>query len=125
MFSKFCSVPDSDTAICPNLGWGKDFYDAQSLIDPVFNGKNIVDVNNTNYAELNDPKLNALMDKASNITDPTARAKAYGELDRQITDQAVVIPWLWDNQVNLRSNDVKGEINPLTASYDLNFTSIE
>jgi peptide/nickel transport system substrate-binding protein len=125
MFSKFCGVPESDTAICPNLGWGKDFYDAQSMIDPIFNGKNIVEVNNTNYAELNDPKLNAAMDKAANIVDPAARAKAWGELDRQITDLAVVIPWLWDNQVNIKSSDVKGEINPLTSSYDLNFTSIE
>lgn len=125
MFSKFCGVPESNTAICPNLGWGKDFYDAQSMIDPVFNGKNIIEANNTNYSELNDPALNKAMDAANNITDPGARAKAWGELDRKITDQAVVIPWLWDNQVNIKSSDVKGVINQFNSAYDLNFTSIE
>ena len=125
MLSKFCGVPDSDTAICPNLGWGKDFYDAQSMIDPVFNGKNIIEANNTNHAELNDPALNRAMDEASGLTDPSARAKAWGELDRKITEQAVVIPWLWDNQVNIRSSDVKGVINQFNSAYDLNFTSIE
>jgi peptide/nickel transport system substrate-binding protein len=125
MLSKFCGVPESNTAICPNLGWGKDFYDAQSMIDPVFNGKNIIEANNSNYSELNDPALNKAMDAASGITDPDARAKAWGDLDRKITDQAAVIPWLWDNQVNLKSSDVKGVINEFNSAYDLNFTSIE
>jgi peptide/nickel transport system substrate-binding protein len=125
MFSKFCGVPDSNTAVCATLGWGKDFYDAQSFIDPVFNGKNIVPVNNTNYAELNDPKLNAAMDKAATLIGAEERAKAWGELDRQITEQAVVIPWLWDNQVNLRSRDVKGVVSQWSSAYDVTFSSIE
>ena len=125
MLSKFCGVPDSNTAICPNLGWGKDFYDAQSMIDPVFNGKNIIPANNANYSELDDPELNKAMDAANNITDPDARAKAWGELDRKITELAVVIPWLWDNQVNIKSSDVKGVINQFNSAYDLSFTSIE
>ena len=35
-------MPKSNVAICPNLGWGADFFAAQSFIDPLFNGKNIV-----------------------------------------------------------------------------------
>ncbi|HEY7933274.1 MAG TPA: ABC transporter substrate-binding protein, partial [Solirubrobacteraceae bacterium] len=42
MLSTFCLVPKAKVAICPTLGWGKDFFDSQSMIDPVFNGKNIV-----------------------------------------------------------------------------------
>jgi hypothetical protein len=36
-----------------------------------------------------------------------------------------VVPWLWDNQVNIKSSDVKGVINQFNSAYDLNFTSIE
>ncbi|MDQ3934904.1 MAG: ABC transporter substrate-binding protein [Actinomycetota bacterium] len=125
MQTKFCGTPKAAVAICPNLGWGPDFYDAQSFIDPVFNGKNIADTNNVNFSQLDDPKLNAAMDKATELTDPAARAKAWGELDRQITDQAAVITWLWDNQVNMRSKDVKGVVNAFNAAYDLSHTSIE
>src|SRR5437763_6367937 len=36
MLSRFCGVPKAAVAICPNLGWGKDFFDAQSMVHPVF-----------------------------------------------------------------------------------------
>ena len=29
MIGKFCAVPKSQPAICPNLGWAKDFFDGQ------------------------------------------------------------------------------------------------
>ena len=125
MISKFCGTPKAAVAICPNLGWGPDFFDAQSMVDPIFNGENIAPTNNSNYAQLDDPKLNDAMAKATMLTDPAARAKAYGELDRQISELAPVIPWLWDKQVNIRSKDVNGVINAFNAAYDLNFTSVE
>ena len=120
-----CGTPKMDVAICPTLGWGKDFFDSQSILDPLFNGKNIVPSNNVNHAQADDPKLNAALDKATRITDPKARAKAFGEIDRQVTGQVFVIPWLWDNQVNIKSSNVKGVVNAFNSSYDLNFTSIE
>ncbi len=52
MYSKFCQVPKAKVALCPNLGWGKDFFDAQSMIDPMFNGKNIVPSGNVNTAQV-------------------------------------------------------------------------
>ena len=125
MLSKFCGTPAADVAICPNMGWGPDFFDAQSIIAPQFSGENIAETNNTNIAQLDDPKINEAIARATELTDPAARAKAWGELDRQITDLAVVVPWLWDNQVNIRSKDVKGVVNAFNATYDLNFTSIE
>ena len=63
--SKFCHVPKSNTAICPNLGWGADFFAAQSFIDPLFNGENIVPSGNVNTAEVNDPKLNGQIDEGA------------------------------------------------------------
>ena len=42
MFTKFCNVPDSDVSVCPSVGWSKDFADAQTMLDPTFNGENII-----------------------------------------------------------------------------------
>ncbi|MBV9464693.1 MAG: hypothetical protein JO169_01135, partial [Solirubrobacterales bacterium] len=108
MLSKFCEVPKSKVAICPNLGWGKDFDDSQSMIDPVFNGKNIVPTGNTNMAQANDPTLNAQMNKAEELIDPTQRANAWGLLDKEVTSQVFVVTWLWDNEIPFNSKNVNG-----------------
>ena len=39
MYTKFCGVPKNTPNVCPNVAWGKDFNDAQSLLDPTFNGE--------------------------------------------------------------------------------------
>lgn len=108
MLSKFCEVPKSKVAICPNLGWGKDFDDGQSLLDPTFNGKNIVPAGNSNMSQANNPSINAQMDKAEGIIDPTQRANAWGQIDREITGQAYVVVWLWDNEIPFNSSNVNG-----------------
>jgi peptide/nickel transport system substrate-binding protein len=125
MLSKFCQVTKANVALCPTLGWGKDFFDSQSLIDPVFNGKNIVPSGNVNSAQANDPKLNAQMDKATSITDNAARAKAYGDLDRALTGRVYYITWLWDNQIQFASKNVNGVKSKFNSDWDLTFSSVK
>jgi peptide/nickel transport system substrate-binding protein len=108
VLSKFCNVPKAKVAICPTLGWGKDFYDSQTMLDPIFNGKNIVPVGNTNWPQLNDPKLNAQMNAAEEITDPAQRAATWAKIDDELTAGAYMVPWLWDNEVNFASKNVHG-----------------
>jgi peptide/nickel transport system substrate-binding protein len=124
VIGKFCGTPKAAVALCPTLGWGKDFFDSQSMIDPVFNGKNIVPSGNVNIAQANDPTLNKQMNAAEQITDPAQRATTWGNLDKAVTGQAFVDVWLWDNSVQLTSPNVKGVQWPfngadwdLTASY--------
>jgi len=124
--SKFCEVPKAAVAICPNLGWGPDFFAPQSMIDPLFNGKNLVPSGNVNTAQVNDPKLNAKIEKAKTLTDHTAIAKAWGELDREVTGQSYFIAWLWDNNVGLESSDMKGVPSRFNSGdWDLVFSSLK
>jgi peptide/nickel transport system substrate-binding protein len=125
MFSKFCQVPKAAVAICPNGAWGKDFFDAQSMLDPVFNGKNIIPSGNTNLSQANDPRINSELDRALLVTDPALRATLYGDIDRQVTGQAFVVTYLWDNQVNIASKDVKGVRSRFNSSWDLTYSSLK
>jgi peptide/nickel transport system substrate-binding protein len=126
MLSKFCEVPKSKVAICPNLGWGKDFDDSQSMIDPVFNGKNIVPAGNTNMAQANDPTLNAQMNKAEQIINPTERASTWGTLDKAVTGQVFVVTWLWDNEIPFNSKNVNGaQWNFANNDWDLANSSLQ
>ena len=125
MYTKFCQVKKAEPPICPSVGWLKDFADPETLLGPVFNGKNILDVGNSNFAQLNDPKVNELMDKAEVVNDPAKRNQAWGDVDKAITDAAPGVPWLWDKQPVLRSKDVNGVINQNLATWDFTATSVK
>jgi peptide/nickel transport system substrate-binding protein len=124
MYSRFCSRVDAEVAICPNVGWLKDFNDPQSILDPTFNGENIVPVNNVNWPQLDDPAVNKAIEDAKVVNEPDERAQAWAEVDDMVTEQAVAIPYVWDNQPNIRSENVAGVINKFNATWDLSFTSI-
>jgi peptide/nickel transport system substrate-binding protein len=125
MQSKFCLVPKSQPAFCPNLAWGKDFFDSQSELDPLLNGKNISASGNNNTAQLNDPAINKEFDAASQLTDTSARAQAYANIDRTATAGAYYDPWIWDNQVTLESRNVNGVYNNQNTDWDLAFSSLK
>lgn len=121
-----CGAPEAKVAVCPDGGWLKDFFDPQSMLDPVFNGSQIVpQVGGSNWAQVDDPELNALLEQAASETDPLQRAKDYAEIDRTVTGRAYVIPWLWDNQINFASEDVKGVVNKFSVAWDLSYTSLK
>ena len=107
------------------MGWLKDFADPQTILDPTFNGANILPVNNSNWPQLDDPKINAAMEKAKLIVDEGERAQAWADIDKMITALAPAIPWVWDYQANITSDDVAGVINSFNADWDLAFTSLK
>jgi peptide/nickel transport system substrate-binding protein len=125
MYTKYCQVPKSKADICPSVGWLKDFADPQTMLDPTFNGKNILPAGNSNFPEFNDKAVNQAMDKAELISEPSERATAWGAVDKQLTEKAAAVPWLWDRQPNVLSKNVNGVINLANATWDFSFTSLK
>lgn len=125
MYTKFCSTPSNAPDVCPNVGWLKDFNDGQSMLDPTFNGANVVPENNSNWPQLNDPKINKAIDDATLITDPEERNQAWADVDDMVTSTAAAIPYIWDDQANIQSANVAGVINKANANWDLGFTSLK
>ncbi|MCW2997684.1 MAG: hypothetical protein JWN65_1233 [Solirubrobacterales bacterium] len=124
MYTKFCNVPKQQVAVCPNTGFFKDFNDPQTLLDLTFNGEQIVPVQNTNWPQLNVPAINKAIDKGREVVGSAARAKYWANVDRMITEQAPVIPWLWDNTPLTRSKDVVSIPSSFTSSWDFAYTYI-
>jgi peptide/nickel transport system substrate-binding protein len=125
MYTKFCQVPGNQPDVCPSVGWLKDFADPETLLDPVFNGKNILQQGNSNFALLDEPEINKAMGEAEVINEQAERNKAWGEIDKMITETAAAVPWLWDKQPMLLSTDVNGVVNEANAAWDLTFTSLK
>ena len=125
MYTKFCNVPSAKVAICPNVSWGKDFGDPQTILDPTFNGDHIIPQMNSNWPQLDVPEINRAMDDAAVLSDPKERAQAWARINRMITEQAPLISWVWDKQTLLRSADVNGAVSEFNAQWDLAWTSLK
>jgi peptide/nickel transport system substrate-binding protein len=125
MYTRFCNVPGANVAICPNVSWGKDFADAQTILDPTFNGKNIVPQGNSNWPELDVPEINKAMDEAELISDPKDRAEAWAKIDEMVTEQAPLVAWIWDKQALLQSADTNGAVSKFNSMWDLSWTSLK
>jgi len=125
MYTRFCNSPPANVAICPNVSWGKDFGDAQTILDPTFNGDNIIQQGNSNWPELDVPEINEAMAEAALLTEPQERADAWAKIDRMVTEQAPVVNWIWDKQALLRSENVNGAVSEFNSQWDLAWTSLK
>jgi peptide/nickel transport system substrate-binding protein len=114
-YTQFYQVTDSDTAIGTSPGWCKDYNDAFTFLDPLFNGANIDETGaNQNYAELDDPDLNQLIEDASATPPGDERIAAWEEANRMATELAVWVPWSWDEETLIYS---EGLVNPIYNTF--------
>ncbi len=126
MYEKYCGVPKSEIDACPTVGWIRDFDDPLTVLYVPFYGPAITSTNNSNWGQVNDPAINAAMEKAALVVDPAARAQAWANVDEMLVDQAVAIPEDFDNQPNIRAKDVRGITDVWdTGEWDFMFTSLE
>jgi peptide/nickel transport system substrate-binding protein len=125
MYSKFCGYVKAHITVCPTAGWIEDFPDPYAYLFVPFSGKAIVPVNNVNWAVLNDPKINAAMDSAAQVTDPTARNKAWANVDKLITLAAPAIPEIWASNALVKGSQVHGVLDAWNDDWNLSFSSVK
>ena len=123
MYSKFCGVVKAQIQVCPTAGWIPDFPDTYAYLFVPFSGQAIVPVNNVNWAAFNDPKVNDAMQKAAAISDDTQRAKAWGDVDKMITNEAPAIPEIWAQNALVKGSSVKGVLDTWNDDWNLSFSS--
>jgi len=125
VYTEWCQVPPKKVAVCGGSGWFKDFADPQSMLEPTFAGYAIAkEQGNNNLAQLNDPKIDEAMKKAA-LLDGPERLKAWGEIDKMITNDAPAVPFVWDKTTLIRSKNVNAVANGYYTAWDFSFTSIK
>jgi peptide/nickel transport system substrate-binding protein len=123
MYSKFCGYVKAEIQVCPTAGWIEDFPDPYAYLYVPFNGKAIVPINNSNWAQEDNPQINAAMDKAAQITDPTARRKAWADIDKMLVMDAPAIPEIWSSNALLKGTSVKGVLDKWNDDWNLSFSA--
>jgi peptide/nickel transport system substrate-binding protein len=124
MLTRFCNVPSARVNVCPNVGWIPDFLDPYAMLNGAFNGAVIAPVNNFNWPQLNDRRVNSLLNRLAAPTDTAQRARLGAQADRLITADAPAVPWLWTKVPNIASANVAGVVDRWYGIWDLSFTSL-
>jgi peptide/nickel transport system substrate-binding protein len=127
MYSKYCGVVPEKIDVCPNVGWVPDFGDPQAVLDVPFNG-NLIAKNgtNSNWGLVNHPKINEAMEAATKVVGTKARGEAWAKIDRELVEEAVVVPYQWAKEPYVESKDVAGVGQYWNGgTWDYSFTSLK
>ena len=111
----------SDAAI---TGWCPDWASsASTFLPPLFDGRNITEKGNSNLAQINDPSINERIDEIKAMTDLDEANTAWGELDKQIMEQAPIAPLVLEKGVYLPGENIAGYY-PSTSMTDLTIVGL-
>ncbi len=126
MYGKYCGVPAQEIDVCPNVGWGRDFADPQTVLYAPFYGPAISPSGNANWSQVNDPQINAAMEKATLVSGEPARAQAWAKIDEMLVEQAVAAPEVFASLANIEGRGVAG-VDQLwnDGSWDYDYTSLK
>jgi peptide/nickel transport system substrate-binding protein len=125
MYTRFCSVPEQQPPVCPNVGWIPDFRDPQAMLDVPFYGPTIDPENNSNWPRLDVPGVNKAIDEARLVEDEAERADAWARVNELVSEQAPAVPWMWEHYPLVQSTDVAGVVNLQNSSWDISHTSLK
>jgi peptide/nickel transport system substrate-binding protein len=83
-------------------GWGADFPTGYGFWNSITNGDAILPSGNTNYASLNDPVVNGILNQSLTAED-SAKPAMFKQLDAQVMQDAVMLPFLFDKSLDYRN----------------------
>lgn len=90
-------------------GWCPDWASsARTFIPPLFDGRNITPKGNSNLAQFNDPAVNKRIDEISAMTDLNAASEQWGQLDKQILQQAPIVPLVLQKGLMIPGSNIAG-----------------
>jgi peptide/nickel transport system substrate-binding protein len=112
-----CSEPGSDAAVCPGAVLASPVRDPEALLRPGF-------VEAPAWAQSGTADLAAVMTLASDAQPGDQRARAWGDIGRDVVALAPGAPYRWEERQLLVSRDVRGVVDGGPGGWDLAATSL-
>jgi peptide/nickel transport system substrate-binding protein len=88
-------------------GWAADWPGGSGVIPAIFDGRTIAD-GTYNYARLDDPEINAEIDRIGKMPNLVEQNKQWAALDKKIMEKAAVVPYLYERSNRLHGSGVGG-----------------
>ncbi len=105
-FSNFAGVPNyvhSHKLGIAFGGWAPDWPDGYGFFNFITAGDTISPAGNTNIEELNDPKVNSLLNKMAGTNNATQRNSYTAQIDMQVMKDAAILPEVYAKSLLYRS----------------------
>lgn len=100
-------------------GWGPDWPSGFGFLSQIVDGRAIAPSSNFNQMELNDPKVNALLDKGIRTPSKAARNKIWAEIDKRVMESAAYLGVVYEKTLLYRPADLTNVyIHPAYGMYD-------
>jgi len=84
-------------------GWGADWPDGYGFLQQITDSRTIRAAGGNYNLSVKVPAVDAIFDQAVTVTDTAAREKLWGQVDKLVMDQAVVLPGVWAKTLLYRS----------------------
>lgn len=105
-------------------GWGADWPSGFGFLSQLVDGRAIKPTGgNYNQMELNDPSINALLDKGIQTTDTTARNDIWTQVDQKVMASGAILPFVYEKTLLYRPTSLTNVY--VTEAYGMyDFTTI-
>jgi peptide/nickel transport system substrate-binding protein len=112
MYDK-CLTPETHAAFCPSIGWFKDYPDALTFGPPTLGSESIgsfdiplagatpEQLKGWGYEVTEVPSFDEKFAECSAMPIGQERMQCWAEADQEIMEAAPIVPWLFDNDVDL------------------------
>jgi peptide/nickel transport system substrate-binding protein len=84
-------------------GWSADFPSGDGFWNSLVNGETILPTGNTNYASINEKKINDLLKEGQANSDDKKADEIYTNVDKKVSDLAIMLPFVWDKTLFYRN----------------------
>ncbi|MHB8340505.1 MAG: ABC transporter substrate-binding protein [Mycobacteriales bacterium] len=106
-YSNYIGSPNSERTNGLGLaiaGWGPDWPAAYAYFESIVDGRAIKQAGNSNYAELNDPVVNHLLDQLTAASTTAQETQLGTAIDNQVMQDAAIVPMNYDKALNIFSS---------------------
>ncbi|HEX3780653.1 MAG TPA: ABC transporter substrate-binding protein [Pseudonocardiaceae bacterium] len=85
------------------MGWAADWPDGYGFLQQIVDGRSIKQAGNSNIEEEKNSQVDTLIDQAAASNDPNQRNQIYGQIDKLVMQDAVIVPEVYANALLYRN----------------------
>lgn len=105
-------------------GWCPDWSSGSTFLPPIFASSSIYPTGNQNVSQFSDKAVDARIAEIGKVTDTDKANTEWSDLDKQILEQAPVVPLLYENNVQIVGSNVGGVYSDPQFAGGVNFATM-